>query len=74
MAESDGSSEPKEKNSSSIMNFSSILASAVMHQISLPKFLSASGSTSSISIDQIKLGCICLRSKTGWVNIKRSHG
>ena len=66
MAESDGSSEPKEKNSSSKMSFSSTLASAVMRQISLPKFLSASGSTSSISIDQIKLG----PATVGQVNIQ----
>lgn len=56
MAESEGSSGANVKNSSSVMGFTSALASAVMRQINLPRFISASGSVSSIKIDEIKLG------------------
>jgi len=56
MAELDNSLELKIKSSSSSMNkLSSVLAAAVMQRINLPKLISASGSASSITIDQIRL-------------------
>lgn len=56
MSKSSNSTESQEKTASSTASFSSILASAVIRRVKLPGFFSASGSTSSIKIDEIQLG------------------
>lgn len=55
MAASDSSSGLSSNSSPSVNSLSSTLLAAVMRRISLPKFVSASGSTSSIKIDEIRL-------------------
>lgn len=55
MTELDDSPEST-PDTSSLNSISSILAAAVMRRISLPKFISASGSAQAIKIDEIRLG------------------
>ena len=55
MAALDGSSGSSSNSSPSVNSLSSTLFAAVMRRISLPRFASASGSTGSIKIDEIRL-------------------
>ncbi|WP_428354857.1 hypothetical protein [Methyloprofundus sp.] len=50
MAELDDSLESNTPDSISVSSLTSILAAAVMRRISLPKFISASGSAQAIKI------------------------